>query len=124
MIEGIQLLCALSSFRHPTSAQAISWGETQAHLESRLVDEGRLLDVSLDIAESGRTWRLNGKVRRAMELRGLLPAVCFTPDDLELAKGSNGVKRTALDDMALRSAGITMRCAKTMKRCSNRRIVC
>ena len=99
VIEGIQLLCALSSFRHPTSAQAISWGETQAHLESRLVDEGRLLDVSLDIAESGRTWRLNGKVRRAMELRGLLPAVCFTPDDLELAKGSNGVKRTALDDM-------------------------
>lgn len=99
VIEGIQLLCALSSFRHPTSAQAISWGEEQAHLESRLVDEGRLLDVSLDIAESGRTWRLNGKARRAMELRGLLPAVCFTPDDLELAKGSNGVKRTALDDM-------------------------
>ena len=55
VIEGIQLLCALSSFRHPTSAQAISWGEEQAHLESRLVDEGRLLDVSLDIAESGRT---------------------------------------------------------------------
>lgn len=99
VVEGIQLLTALTSFRHSTSSQMISWGADHARLEARLVDERRLLDVSLDVEEHSRVWRLNGKPCRASELRGTLPAVCFTPDDLELAKGSNGVKRAALDDM-------------------------
>ncbi len=99
VVEAVQLMTALASFRHPTSAQLVSWGEEHARLSARMVDEGRLLDVTLDVEERSRTWRLNGKPRRASELRGLLPAVCFTPDDLALAKGSNGVKRDALDDM-------------------------
>lgn len=100
VVEGIQLLCALASFRHPTSAQMIAWGASHARLAGLLTDDGgRRLDVSLDVEEHARTWRLNGKPRRASELRGTLPAVCFTPDDLELAKGSNSVKRAALDAM-------------------------
>lgn len=99
-LEGVQLLTALSSFRHPTARQLVAWGHDSARLSARIEgDDGRLLEVDAVLKEGSRTYRLNGKPRRAAELRGMLPAVCFTPDDLELAKGSNGVKRTALDDM-------------------------
>ncbi len=99
-LEGVQLLTALSSFRHPTARQLIAWGHDAARLSARIEgDDGRLLEVDVVLKEGSRAYRLNDKPRRAAELRGMLPAVCFTPDDLELAKGSNGVKRTALDEM-------------------------
>lgn len=97
VVEGIQLLTSLSSFRHPTMEQLVRDGAETARLEAVLEDETRLLDLALNIAEGKREYFLNGKAKRPSDLKGLVPSVVFTPDDLELVKGSSAPRRTALD---------------------------
>lgn len=98
ILESIQFLTALHSFRHPLSSQLIFWGADNALLNAELQSpEGRHLDLKILFSEKGRSYSLNGKVRKIIELQGLLPSVCFTPDDLNLVKGSNSIRRESLD---------------------------
>jgi DNA replication and repair protein RecF len=61
----------------------------------------RSLDLSMIIKTGSRSYSLNGKKKTLHDLRGLLPAVVFCPDDLHLIKGSHGVRRDALDSFAI-----------------------
>ena len=97
VVEGIQLMTALTSFRHPLIDQVIRHGESFARTDARMTDGARLLDVAMTLESHKRKYTLNGKPRRPSDLKGLVPAVTFTPDDLELVKGSMSVRRTALD---------------------------
>lgn len=97
IVEGIELLTALSSFRNPTARQMVQWGCEEAKLRASLASASRDLDLELLVAEGKRTYSLNGKLKKVQSLKGLLPAVVFTPDDLDLVKGSHGGKRAALD---------------------------
>lgn len=97
IVEGVQLLTAQTSFRHPTGLQLVRDGARVANLRMSAEGEGRQLDVRSSIAEGKRTFSVNGKAKRAADLKGLLPSVAFTPDDLMLAKGSMTVRRNALD---------------------------
>lgn len=95
-IEAIQLLTALTTFRHATSSQLVSQGAAEARLACTATDGNRLLEVSLAIDER-RRYQLNGKAKRPADLKGLMPSVTFTPDDLGLVKGSQSNRRRALD---------------------------
>ena len=53
--------------------------------------------MRLTIENGKRSYQLNGKNKRIQDLKGLLPAVSFSPDDLELVKGSNSIRRDAID---------------------------
>ena len=99
VVEAVQLVTALSSFRHPTIEELVREGESSARVHARITGDGRLLEVEMAIDEGRRRWLLNGKGKHAADLKGTLPSVVFTPDDLELAKGSMGKRRTALDDL-------------------------
>lgn len=48
-------------------------------------------------ARSSKQYIYNGKKCSSKELRGILPSVTFTPDDLNLSKGSNRFRRRELD---------------------------
>lgn len=97
IIEGIQLLTAMQSFRHPTFDQIIREGSTFACLEADLTDGNRDLNFSLRLNEGKRQYFLNGKSKRTSDLKGIIPSVTFTPDDLGLVKGSSGPRRAAID---------------------------
>ncbi|WP_241157297.1 DNA replication and repair protein RecF [Adlercreutzia sp. ZJ242] len=97
IVEGVQLLTALSSFRHATIDQLVRRGEESAHLRAALTDGNRLLDVALAAEGHAKRYRLNGKAKRPADLKGLVPSVTFTPDDLGLVKGSMSARRAALD---------------------------
>lgn len=97
LVEGIQLLTALASFRHGTTDQLIRHGEEQGRAAMRATDGNRRLDIELLLDGHGRKFRLNGKAKRPLDLKGLIPSVIFTPDDLDLVKGSNSGRRNALD---------------------------
>lgn len=97
IVEGIQLLTALASFRHATGEQLIRRGASRARLHADVSDGSRFLQVSLSVEAGLRRYSLNGKPKRAADLKGLLPAVAFSPDDLDLVKGSMSVRRAALD---------------------------
>lgn len=97
IVEGIQLMTSLTSFRHPTIDQVIRHGVPAARTKARITDGERLLDVVMTLQEHKRKYTLNGKAKRPADLKGLMPSVAFTPDDLDLVKGSMSVRRTALD---------------------------
>ena len=99
IVEGIQLLTAQSSFKHPTSLQMIRQGATSARLAADVSDGNRGLSIALSLSEGKRSFSLNGKTKRTADLKGLAPSVSFTPDDLQLSKGSMSLRRDAIDAM-------------------------
>ena len=99
IIEGIQLLTALQSFRHPTFTQMIHQGKQFCRLDALVKNEHRSLDISLQINDGKKKYLLNSKNKKTAELKGLIPSVTFTPDDLALVKGSSSIKRAAIDNL-------------------------
>ena len=97
IVEGIQLLTALASFRHPTIEQMVRHGAPVARLSAHMSDGSRELDVDLRLEGHTKRYSLNGKAKKTADLKGLVPSVTFTPDDLDLVKGSMSVRRKALD---------------------------
>lgn len=97
VVEGIQLLTAQASFRNPTVGQLVREGAASARIAADVGDGNRALRIEAIIGEGKRRWLLNGKPKRPADLKGLVPSVTFTPDDLDLAKGSMSVRRAALD---------------------------
>ena len=96
-IEAIQLLTALTSFRNPRNDHLLNNPTELGKIEAFLTDGNRELTLSLTLNEGKKTYFLNKKRKNTPALRGLLPAILFTPDDLALIKGSQSIKRHALD---------------------------
>ena len=101
LVEAIQLLTALDSFRNPKTDQLIAWGSEGASLFAQVEGDNRKIDIGLLLDSRGRHYRLNGKQRPRTELQGTLPAVIFTPDDLQLVKGSPDARRSAIDALGV-----------------------
>ncbi len=99
IIEAVQMVTALKSFRTSHYGQMVLWGNERAVVHANLVGGGRDLDLRLCVDKGKRSYQLNGKSKRVQDLKGLLPAVTFCPDDLNLAKGSNAARRDALDGL-------------------------
>ena len=99
LVEGIELLTALDSFRNPKTDQLIRWECESGLLTAVLEDGNRKLDVGLLLDSRGRHYRMNGKQRPRQELQGILPAVMFSPDDLQLVKGAPELRRNAMDTL-------------------------
>ncbi len=96
-VEALQLLTALSSFRNAKSSELVRQGCEKARASCEVTDGSRQLSISLTLEEGKRTYELNGKRRAPKALRGTLPSVTFTPDDLSLVKGSGRFRRRELD---------------------------
>ncbi len=97
IVEGIQLLTAQTSFRHPGIHELLLNGETYARIVADIQDDQRRLQLEMRIEEGKKKYLLNGKSKKTADLKGILPSVAFTPDDLELAKGPMAPRRAALD---------------------------
>lgn len=101
VLEAIALLTSTKSFRQAQIAQLIRQGAAGGSVRATLTDGNRCIESELLMEPGKRRHRLNGKAKQASEVRGMLPAVSFTPDDLQLAKRSSSVRRQALDDLGM-----------------------
>jgi DNA replication and repair protein RecF len=100
-IEAIQFLCTGSSFRKPLKKDVISSGKTSTSLSLNAFDSetGRVLNTQLFFDEKGKRIEINGKKKSIANLKGILPAVLFTPDHLQIIKESATKRRRALDEI-------------------------
>lgn len=99
VVEGIQLMTAIESFRHPQISHLIKKGCDQGMVSLRLEDGRRQLDLELLLFDGKRRYLMNGKPKKGVDLKSLCPAVMFNPDDLNLVKGSHSLRRQALDSL-------------------------
>ncbi len=99
VLEAIQLITGLESFRTSHVSQTVRWGAASARISALFESERRSLNMRLDIASGQRRYSLNGKGKSARALSGLLPAVVFSPDDLQMAKGAPSLRRKQIDSL-------------------------
>lgn len=97
IIEGIELITSTHSFRNPSLKQFMRWGSDRAIIEAVINDAARELSIKLIIEPEKKSYYVHGKRKSNKEIKSILPSIIFTPDDLLLIKGSNSIKRAALD---------------------------
>ena len=99
IIEGIRLLTGISPLRSVKIKDYILDGEKEASVSIRVIGDNRDLLLKTNITEGKRKFFINEKSKTITEMRGIVPSVVFTPDDLSLVKGTSRNKRKALDNL-------------------------
>ena len=103
LIEAIGLVTQISSFRNALTNELIckSAQDKSSQVEAELFDNNTQTKhtLQLQISDGKKTYKLNGKNKSISSLKGRFPSVVFTPDDLAFVKGSNTMRRSAVDGL-------------------------
>lgn len=99
LLETLYLLATGRSVRASRDAELIRWGEQQARVLADVAREhGTVrIEVLLQAGVAKRVRVNETPIRRLADLFGYLNVVAFTPDDLQLVKGSPSYRRQFLD---------------------------
>jgi DNA replication and repair protein RecF len=97
ILEALQLVASMVSFRTSKVSECVRIGDECAFLKGVFSSNHREFDISLNIEGNSRNYLYNGKPKKQSELKGMLPTVCFSPDDLMLIKGSSQKRRNEFD---------------------------
>jgi len=98
LVEAIQLVTAGESFRRPRWNEVVREGASSAKVSMRATGDGECLDVSVTVKEQRRSYTVNEKKKRPIDLLGRMPCVVFTPDDLFMVKGPAEERRRTIDE--------------------------
>ena len=108
LLEAIVLLAWGRSHRTSTDAELVRWGSELTRVEGLAGAE--TIEVAI-VRSAGRMAgpssgarkriRVNGVARRAAGLIGLLRTVIFAPEEMLLVIGSPGLRRAAVDQLAM-----------------------
>lgn len=103
ILESIFWAGHCKSFRHVTNDLIIKNDYDFARITINLDDDIRPQDIVATINRVGRDAILvNGqRLKKIKDLLGTLRVTIFTPDDLEIIKGSSTLRREAIDDTLL-----------------------
>ena len=100
LLEAVWLLTGCRSFRARQDRELIGFGRELARVEAELFAGGRTQRVELSMrAGQRRQFVRNGVKTRPSEMTGLLHAVLFCPEDLNLLRAGPAVRRQFLDTM-------------------------
>jgi DNA replication and repair protein RecF len=110
LLEAIVLLAWGRSHRTSTDGELVRWGSELARVEGQA--GGEIIEVALvrptgaggspgSADRARKRIRVNGVPRRAAGLVGLLRTVVFAPEEMLLVVGSPGLRRAALDQLAI-----------------------
>lgn len=101
VLEGIAYLSSLRSFRKTPDAALIRSGADRAVLRGGFDKPAGETTVEVEIPAAGRRRILLNAKRpaRLSVIASEVPVVAFLPDDLELVKGADGVRRRYLDEL-------------------------
>ncbi|HZG57270.1 DNA replication/repair protein RecF [Paenibacillus sp.] len=98
LLEAIYMLALTKSHRTSKDKELIRWGEDRATLAASAERKYGDCRLQLDVTNQGKKARINGlEQRKLSEYIGTLNVVLFAPEDLEIVKGSPGVRRRFLD---------------------------
>lgn len=99
LLEAIGLLSALRSFRIQDSSSLLRQGKPEARLIFNLQDERwGDTEVSLTLKRNGKEVEVDGeKVIRFRDFIGRFPVVVLSSQDIQLLRGSPGVRRQWLN---------------------------
>ncbi len=100
LIEAVWLMSGAKSFRSSRQTDIIGFDKDIAKIDLSFDDGQREQNISVTLQKSTKEKKilLNGVKQRSLSnLFGVLKCVVFTPEDLELSKGSPDVRRSFID---------------------------
>lgn len=98
ILEAVNLLATLKSFRTANTSELIKWNHSSARIASLIEDP--LGEINVAVALWGREripFIEQNQVRSMQDFLGKLSTVLFQPSDLEIVKGGPSERRSFLD---------------------------
>ncbi|WP_248929333.1 DNA replication/repair protein RecF [Paenibacillus hamazuiensis] len=98
LLESIYVLALTKSHRTHQDKELIQWDAPHAHLQGDVEKKYGTVHLDLTVSQQGKKAKLNGlEQKKLSNFIGALNVVMFAPEDLEIVKGSPGVRRRFLD---------------------------
>ncbi len=98
LLEAIFVLAMSKSYRSHKDKELIQWNQSTAMLQATVEKKYGSTRIDLVIGQQGKKAKINGlEQRRLSDYVGTLNVVMFAPEDLEIVKGSPGVRRRFMD---------------------------
>lgn len=98
LIEAVWLCTGCKSFRGAKERDIVGFGKDISEVAVKFEDSQRVQEIIMRNGRKGRSISLNGvKLPSLANLFGNLNAVVFTPEDLELSKGSPDCRRNYIN---------------------------
>ncbi|MGG1518963.1 DNA replication/repair protein RecF [Paenibacillus oryzisoli] len=98
LLESIYVLAMTKSHRTHQDKELIGWDGEQTQLQADILKKYGTCKLDLTISTKGKKARINGMEQKKLSnFIGALNVVMFAPEDLEIVKGTPGVRRRFLD---------------------------
>lgn len=98
LLESILVLALSKSHRTTKDKELIGWSSDSAHITGQVDKKYGSIKLELSYSQKGKKAKLNGlEQRKLSDYVGSLNVVMFAPEDLEIVKGTPGVRRRFLD---------------------------
>ena len=98
LLESILVLALTKSHRTSKDKELIGWHSDHAYLYGQIEKKYGHIGLELSYSTKGKKAKLNGlEQRKLSDYVGSLNVVMFAPEDLEIVKGTPGVRRRFLD---------------------------
>lgn len=104
LVEALGIISTGKSFKTGKEKQLIKFSKVAAHIKALLSDGDDSEDLEVAIAETPngmlqKKYTVNGAPKRRDGFAGKIPAVLFTPLDLDIVSGQPGGRRRFLDEV-------------------------
>lgn len=98
LLESIYVLALTKSHRTHQDRELIQWEQKQALLQCELEKKYGSCKLELSISQQGKRAKINGlEQKKLSSYVGSMNVVLFAPEDMEIVKGSPGIRRRFLD---------------------------
>jgi len=97
LLESLFWLGTLRPHRATRLRELVQWGQKEAYVEGRILDQGLEHRLAVELKGSTRQALREGKNSRAAAYFGALSVVLFVPEDVGLVRGSPESRRRFLD---------------------------
>ena len=98
ILEAIAILGVTKSFRSGLDCDVIKFGKKKAIIEGRVLNNKQIKDLRIEFLEKDKSIYLNSKkIKKYADYISNLNIVIFTPNDLDIIKGSPNIRRNLLN---------------------------
>lgn len=103
VLEAIYLLATGESFRAKRIEEMVNWNQEVGHVVGKTGETDLQVTVTKGWVQGRRVqkrlYKINGLGKRKQDFAGLMPAVLFVPEDMDLIGGEPSLRRGFMDEV-------------------------